>query len=104
MAGSVGSLGGWKRQLGEGLSGAIRRTCGVEHAPVVEVPPRRALGDLAGSLGVPRSLRELGMTEADIPRVVALAAEHPYANPRPAGPAELDAVLRAAWAGVTPGS
>ena len=44
------------------------------------------------------------MAEADVPRVVDLAAANPYANPRPVGPEDLDALLRAAWAGLTPGS
>jgi len=43
----------------------------------------RALWDLAGSLGTPRSLSELGMAERDVGRVVDLAVASPYANPRP---------------------
>jgi arginyl-tRNA synthetase len=37
----------WKRELAGGLAEAIRSLYGLEHAPVAEVPPRRALGDLA---------------------------------------------------------
>ena len=48
--------------------------------------PACALGEPAGRLGAPRSLRELGMTEADIARVANLAVAAPYANPRPAWP------------------
>jgi len=48
--------------------------------------PARALWEPAGRLGAPRSLRELGMTEADIARVANLAVAAPYANPRPAWP------------------
>ena len=40
-------LGPLKRELASGLAGTIRTLYGVEHAPVAEVPPRRALGDLA---------------------------------------------------------
>ncbi len=36
-----------KAQLADELARAIRETFGVDHQPVVEVPPRRELGDLA---------------------------------------------------------
>jgi arginyl-tRNA synthetase len=36
-----------KRELARTISGAIRQLYGIEHEPVVEVPPRRELGDLA---------------------------------------------------------
>jgi len=39
--------GDLKKELGEGLARTIRDRFGVEHAPVLEVPPRRELGDLA---------------------------------------------------------
>ena len=62
----------------------------------------RALWDLAGSLGTPRSLSELGMAERDIRRVVDLAVASPYANPRPVDAGDVEALLRAAWAGLVP--
>jgi maleylacetate reductase len=62
----------------------------------------RALWDLAGSLGTPRSLNELGMAERDIRRVVDLAVASPYANPRPVDAGDVEALLRAAWAGLVP--
>ncbi len=62
----------------------------------------RALWDLAGDLGAPRSLRDLGMSETDVERVVELAAESPYANPRPVDRADLDRIVRAAWSGLAP--
>ncbi len=62
----------------------------------------RALWDLAGSLGTPRSLSELGMAERDIRRVVDLAVASPYANPRPVDTGDVEALLRAAWAGLVP--
>jgi len=40
-------LATWKRQLAEGLEATIAALFGVEHRPVVEIPPRRELGDLA---------------------------------------------------------
>ena len=36
-----------KEQLAESVAGRIREVYGIEHDPVVEVPPRRELGDLA---------------------------------------------------------
>ncbi len=49
----------WKRELTAGLAEAIRTTFGVDHAPVAEIPPRRALGDLAfpAALHLARTLR-----------------------------------------------
>ena len=64
--------------------------------------PARALWDLAGALGVPRSLQDLGMAEADVPRVVDLAAANPYANPRPVSHDDLSRLVLAAWAGERP--
>jgi maleylacetate reductase len=64
--------------------------------------PVRALWELTGRLGTPRSLRGLGMAEGDIERVVDLAVASPYANPRPVDAGDVDALLRAAWAGLAP--
>ena len=43
------------------------------------------------AIGVPRSLREIGMQEADIDRAADLAVQNPYWNPRPV---ERDAIRR----------
>nr|WP_204331373.1 maleylacetate reductase [Geodermatophilus sabuli] len=68
--------------------------------------PARALWELAGRLGAPRSLRELGMAEEDVPRMAALAASgaggDSYRNPRPVTAAGVDLLLRAAWTGGPP--
>lgn len=64
--------------------------------------PARALWDLAGALGAPRALRDLGMAETDIPDVVALAVESPYANPREVTAEGIRALLTAAWRGDPP--
>ena len=40
-------LATWKRRLAGELAETLRRLYGVDHAPVAEIPPRRALGDLA---------------------------------------------------------
>jgi maleylacetate reductase len=66
--------------------------------------PARELWELAGRLGAPRSLRELGMAEADIPRVVEQAVAEPYANPRPVTADGVTALLEDAWAGRPPRS
>lgn len=64
--------------------------------------PARALHRLAGSLGAPRSLKELGMAEREIPRIAELAVTTAYANPRPVSREAVEFVLRAAWAGLLP--
>ncbi len=67
-----------------------------------EADPARALWELGGRLGAPRSLRGLGMAEADVPRIAGLAVADPYANPRPVTRDGVEALLRAAWAGDPP--
>jgi maleylacetate reductase len=64
--------------------------------------PAQELWELAGRLGAPRSLAELGMQEDDIPRIADLAVANPYANPRPVTRDGVEALLRAAWAGEPP--
>jgi maleylacetate reductase len=66
--------------------------------------PARELWELAGRLGAPRSLAELGMVESDIGRVADLAVESPYANPRPVTRDGVARLLRAAWSGEPPAS
>jgi maleylacetate reductase len=64
--------------------------------------PARELWELAGRLGAPRSLAELGMKAEDIPRIAELAVADPYANPRPVTREGVTSLLRAAWAGEVP--
>ena len=64
--------------------------------------PARALWELAGRLGAPRSLRDLGMAEDDITRIADLALASPYANPRPLTHEGVEALVRAAWTGTPP--
>ncbi|KUN88160.1 maleylacetate reductase [Streptomyces griseoruber] len=66
--------------------------------------PAACLWDLAGRLGAPRSLRELGMAERDIDRIVQVALANPYANPREVTAEGLGRLLRAAWSGQPPAS
>jgi maleylacetate reductase len=64
--------------------------------------PASTVWDLAGRLGAPRSLRELGMAEGDIVRVAEEAAGNPYANPAPVTRDGVADLLRAAWSGRPP--
>ena len=103
-AGQVGGPG-WAA----GLVGPLRRG----RPPRWRSPPCRALGGapdparelwkLAGRLGAPRSLAQLGMQEADISRIVGLAVANPYANPRPVTEEGVTVLLEAAWSGRPPG-
>ena len=64
--------------------------------------PARQLWDLAGKLGAPQSLRELGMDQNDIPRIADAAVASPYANPQPVTRDGVTRLLRAAWVGEPP--
>ncbi|MFI5778191.1 maleylacetate reductase [Nocardia sp. NPDC051570] len=64
--------------------------------------PVAALRDLAKRLGIPLSLREIGLAETDLDEAAALvAAVVPADNPVPADRAALRALLAAAWSGTT---
>lgn len=58
-----------------------------------------ALAGLGARLGVPAGLRDLGVGESDLPRIADEVLTHPYANPRPVTPPELETLLRAVWEG-----
>ncbi|MFH8496048.1 maleylacetate reductase [Streptomyces coeruleorubidus] len=73
----------------------LRRALGADDAP-------RALWELAGRLGAPRSLAELGLAEGDVTPAADRVAGEPYANPRPVTADEVRAVLRAAYEGGPP--
>ncbi|WP_369130398.1 maleylacetate reductase [Modestobacter roseus] len=64
--------------------------------------PARELWELAGRLGAPRSLAELGMAADDVPRIAELAVSGGGANPRPVTRDGVERLLRAAWAGAPP--
>jgi maleylacetate reductase len=66
--------------------------------------PAREVWEMAGRLGAPRALRDLGMAEADVDRVADLALASPYANPRPVTRDAVVALLGRAWAGEPPGA
>ena len=55
-----------KTHLAGEIARAIKESFGVEHAPVLEVPPRRELGDLASPAGM-----QLARTLKRNPRAIA---------------------------------
>ena len=58
--------------------------------------------DLAGMVGAPRSLREIGMPESGIDEATDLALANPYWNPRPLERAGIRELIGRAWAGEDP--
>ncbi|EGX57109.1 alcohol dehydrogenase [Streptomyces zinciresistens K42] len=74
---------------------AVARALDATDAPL-------ALRDLAGRLGAPRSLAELGLSGADLAHAADLVAGSPCANPRPVTAEGVLTVLRAAHAGAPP--
>ncbi|MFI6851360.1 maleylacetate reductase [Streptomyces sp. NPDC050416] len=75
----------------------LRRALGADDPP-------RALWELAGRLGAPRSLAELGLEEADLTPAAARVAGEPYANPREVTAEGVRGVLLAAFEGGPPDS
>ncbi len=77
------------RQIGRALAGAG-----------LGADPAAALQRLAGQLGLPRGLREIGFGEEQIAEAARLIEPVvPADNPVPAGAAALESLLRRAWAG-----
>lgn len=62
------------------------------------------LWDFARRVSAPESLKDLGLTEADLDRAAALAVKNRYPNPRPFDQAGIRQLLQAAWEGRRPGS
>ena len=60
------------------------------------------LFELAGAIGVRRSLEEIGMREADIDRAADLAVQNPYWNPRPVDRDAIRGLIARAFAGAAP--
>lgn len=65
--------------------------------------PSHALWELAGRLGAPRSLAELGLEKGDLEKTAVQVTAQPYANPRPVTVDGVRAVLEAAYEGRPPG-
>ncbi len=61
------------------------------------------LWDFARSIGAPTKLRDLGLQESDLDRVVAIACESSYPNPRDLEPGAMRAMLQRAFDGTPPG-
>lgn len=64
--------------------------------------PAAALFDLAEKGGAPLALKDLGMPEDGIDRVVEITLDNPYWNPRPLEEDGIRAIIRAAWEGRRP--
>ena len=62
----------------------------------------RALAGSADQVGAPRTLRDLGMAEADLGRAADLARQAAYWNPRPLVRDEILGLLQRAWNGEVP--
>jgi alcohol dehydrogenase class IV len=60
------------------------------------------LFELAGKLGVRRSLSEIGMRMQDIDQAADLAVKNPYWNPRPIERDAIRGLIARAWAGTAP--
>lgn len=57
---------------------------------------------LSGTLGAPRSLKELGMPEDGIEKAADIAVKNPYWNPRPIERNAIRDLIARAWAGAEP--
>ncbi|MFJ9567184.1 maleylacetate reductase [Streptomyces fuscichromogenes] len=64
--------------------------------------PAHALFDLAGRLGAPRALRDLGMPRSGIEQAAELVVRDGYWNPRPVDRSAVHSFLTRAWAGQAP--
>ena len=69
-------LDAWREDLSRRVADGIRDAFGVEHRPVVEIPPRRELGDLAFPAGL-HLARELGRNPRAIAGELAARLELP---------------------------
>jgi maleylacetate reductase len=88
------------RQIGQALAGSGLAGAGLAGAGLPGNDPAAALQRLAGQLGLPRGLREIGFREEQIAEAARLIGPVvPADNPVPADAAALRALLRRAWAG-----
>jgi maleylacetate reductase len=72
--------------------------------PVLGPDPALALYRLAGAVGAPLGLHDLGMPESSIDEAVSRALSNPYWNPRALESAPLRSLIARAWAGEPPAS
>ncbi|MEE7545793.1 maleylacetate reductase [Xanthomonas sp. Kuri4-1] len=73
----------------------IARAIGEEDAP-------GGLYRLAGRLGAPRGLKDIGLQQSDLDRACEIALSNPYWNPRPIEAGPLRDLLQRAWEGLPP--
>lgn len=73
----------------------IARAIGADDGPT-------GLYALAGQLGVPTALRDLGVAETELDRACDIALSNPYWNPRTIDAAPLRGLLQRAWEGAAP--
>ena len=71
------------------------------HALQADDAPR-ALYDLAGRIGAPRALKDLGMPKEGLDRATDLTLANPYWNPRPVERNAVRRLIEAAWEGAPP--
>lgn len=74
-------------------------------APIADIfgaPAGAGLWDFARMVDAPASLRELGLSAADLDRAAEIATANPYWNPRPVERDAIGAMLHAAWRGDRP--
>jgi maleylacetate reductase len=64
--------------------------------------PAQALYGINVASGLPTGLKDLGLREADIPRAVEVVAKRKFPCPRPCAPADIENVIRQAFAGHPP--
>jgi maleylacetate reductase len=62
----------------------------------------QGLYDLAGRIGAPRALKDIGMPESGIDRAADLAVSNPYRNPCPVEREAVRRLIARAWAGEPP--
>ena len=74
---------------------AVSRALGVEDAP-------RGIYELAGQVGAPRGLKDLGMPQSGIDKATDMALANPYWNPRPLERGGIRGLIARAWAGEEP--
>lgn len=60
------------------------------------------LWDFAKAIGAPLSLKEFGLSEADLDRAASISVENPYWNPRPIDQTSIRALLQDAFEGRRP--
>ena len=73
----------------------IARALGVQDAA-------QGMYDLAHKLGAPTALKDIGMPDGQIERVIEIALQNPYWNPAPVEAAGLRVLLDSAWHGRRP--